>query len=151
MMIPNDTPVSALDCEIRVREMLEELQKYIVADPVEVTLRSNLRAVVYRIIYKYLIMMKDSVLKNDTYNEYYAKDLHLQFEQRIAYERYYDYLRHILDAISEIQKIDDPKEVKIAVHYIKTMLMHEAGLYLSIYQTLKTTNEIRTKIFIQHF
>ena len=151
MMIPNDTPVSALDCEIAVREMLEELQKYIVADPVEVTLRSNLRAVVYRIIYKYLIMMKDSVLKNDTYNEYYAKDLHLQFEQRIAYERYYDYLRHILDAISEIQKIDDPKEVKIAVHHIKTMLMHEAGLYLSIYQTLKTTNEIRTKIFIQHF
>lgn len=151
MMIQNDASISALDCEIAVREMLEELQKYIVADPVEVTLRSNLRAVVYRIIYKYLIMMKDSVLKNDTYNEYYAKDLHLQFDQRIAYERYYNYLRHILDAISEIQKIDDPKEVKIAVHRIKTMLMHEAGLYLSIYQTLKTTNEIRTKIFIQHF
>ena len=151
MMIQNDTSISALDCEIHVREMLEELQKYIVADPVEVTLRSNLRAVVYRIIYKYLIMMKDSVLKNDTYNEYHAKDLHLQLNQRIAYARYYDYLRHILDAISEIQKIDDPKEVKIAVHHIKTMLMHEAGLYLSIYQTLKTTNEIRTKIFIQHF
>ena len=151
MMIQNDTSISALDCEIHVREMLEELQMYNVADHGEVTLRSNLRAVVYRIIYKYLIMMKDSVLKNDTYNEYYAKDLHLQFDQRIAYERYYNYLRHILDAISEIQKIDDPKEVKIAVHRIKTMLMHEAGLYLSIYQTLKTTNEIRTKIFIQHF
>ena len=151
MMIQNDASISALDCEIAVREMLEELQKYIVADPVEVTLRSNLRAVVYRIIYKYLIMMKDSVLKNDTYNEYYAKDLHLQFDQRIAYERYYNYLRHILDAISESQKIDVPKGGKMAVLRIKTMLMHEAGLYLSIYQTLKTTNEIRTKIFIQHF
>lgn len=151
MMIPNDTPVSALDCEIHVREMLEELQKYIVVDPVEVTLRSNHRAVVYRIIYKYLIMMKDSVLKNDTYNEYYAKDVHLQFGQRIAHERYYNYLKHILDAISEIQKIDDPKEVKIAVHHIKTMLMHEAGLYLSIYHTLKTANEIRAKISIQRF
>lgn len=151
MMISNDTSISALDCGIHVRKMLEELQKYIVADPVEVTLRSNLRAVVYRIIYKYLIMMKDSVLKNDTYNEYYAKDLHLQLDQRIAYARYYDYLRYILDAISEIQKIDDPNEVKIAVHHIKTMLMHEAGLYLSIYHTLKTTNEIRAKIFIQRF
>ena len=151
MMISNDTFISALDCEIHIREMLEELQKYIVADPVKVTLRSSLRAVVYRIIYKYLIMLKDNVLKNDTYNEYHAKDLYLQFEQRIAYGRYYDYLRHILDAISEIQKIDNPNEVKIAVHRIKTMLMHEAGLYLSIYHTLKTTNEIREKIFVQRF
>lgn len=151
MMISNDTSISALDCEIHVREMLEELQKYIVADPVEVTLRSNLRAVVYRIIYKYLIMMKDNVLKDDTYNEYYAKDTYLQFEQRIAYGRYYDYLKHILDAISEIQKIDNREEAIIANHHIKTMLMHEAGLYLSIYHTLKTTNEIREKIFVQRF
>lgn len=150
MMIQNDTPVSALDCEIHVREMLEELQKSIVANSVEVTLRSNIRIAAYRIIYKHLNMMKDYVLKNGVYNYDYANDQYLQFEQDINRAYYYAYLKRILEAISEIRKIDDPNEVKIAVHHIKTMLMHEAGLYLSIYQTLKTAEDIRRANFLRH-
>lgn len=145
MMISIDTFISAFECEIHVRETLEELQRFIVADPVEVTLRSNLRVVAYRIIYKCLIMMKDNVLKNDTYNEFYAKDMYLQFNQLNERGSYYEYLRRILDAISEIQKIDNKFKGQIAIHHIKTMLMHEAGLYLSIYQTLKIADDSRRR------
>lgn len=145
MMILDVTSIYAFDCEIHVREMLEELQKSIVANSVEVTLRSNLRVVAYRIIYRCIIMMKDNVLRNDTYNEFYARDMYLQFNQLNDRGYYYEYLRRILDAISGIQKIDDAGEFRIAVHHIKTMLMHEAGLYLSIYQTLKIADDSRRR------